>query len=102
MKKYIKFIMRNKEDNITLPFEQAEKVLNLPQQLVMIMDEGGNWTGDSINKTQVVTTYRDLERENIENPKIMIEEPEISPLSEEQMKKVEEEKEKIRRKFSVR
>jgi len=58
--KMIKFVMAKGEE-ITLPYEQAQKVLNSPQQIVQITDEQGNWTGITINKAHIVCTKEDIE-----------------------------------------
>lgn len=55
--------MRNKALNVTLPFEQAERVIDSPNQIVKLLDEHGNWTGDTINKAEIVGTTRDNEEE---------------------------------------
>jgi hypothetical protein len=59
---FIKFIL-SKGDPITLPFEKAETVLTSQQQIVMITDESGKWTGQTINKAHIVVTMRDREAE---------------------------------------
>ncbi len=75
--KYIKICMRNKEHDITIPFEVAEKILESNQQLIMLRDENNTWTGKTINKTEIVATKRDYDEEKyrgynekqIESPK---------------------------------
>ena len=59
--KYIKFTFRDKK-TITLPFDQAERVINSAQQQVKILDENANWTGVLINKADIMKTEVDWER----------------------------------------
>jgi hypothetical protein len=66
MKKYIKICMRNKEHSITLPFEVAEQILNSPDQITMLKKDGV-WTGEIINKSEIVATHRDRDEEKHEN-----------------------------------
>ncbi len=67
MEKYVKFYMRNKALNVTLPFEQAERVIDSPNQIVKLLDKQGNWTGDTINKAEIVGTTRDSDEERHAN-----------------------------------
>lgn len=62
----IKFIMA-KGENITLSYEQAQKVLNSSIQIIKILDEEGNWTGITINKAHIICTKKDIEAERNEN-----------------------------------
>lgn len=62
MQKFIKIKMRDKS-SVTLPFEVAEQILNSGDQLIMLNDENGKWTGVSINKSEIVHTERDNEEE---------------------------------------
>lgn len=55
--------MRNKEHDITLPFEVAEKILESNQQMIMLRDGNGIWTGKTINKTEIIATKRDYDEE---------------------------------------
>lgn len=55
--------MRNKENDITLPFEVAEKILESKEQLIMLRDKDGVWTGKTINTSEIVATKRDFEEE---------------------------------------
>ena len=52
-----------KGENITLPYEQAQKVLNSPQQIIQILGESGEWTGITINKAHIICTKEDFETE---------------------------------------
>lgn len=58
--------MRDKENDITLPFEVVEEILTSEDQLVMIKKDG-EWTGDTINKSEIITTYRDYDEEMRQN-----------------------------------
>ena len=55
--------MRDKTMSFTVPFEKAEAILDSPQQLIKITNEEGVWDGDSINKADIIGTYRDRETE---------------------------------------
>ena len=71
MKKYIKIFFRQKEHNITLPFEVVEQILTSPDQITMLKgkvgDEDNVWTGEIINKSEIVATHRDVEEERDQN-----------------------------------
>ena len=71
MKKYIKIYFRQKEHNITLPFEVVEQILASPDQITMLKgkvgDEDDVWTGEIINKSEIVATHRDVEEERDQN-----------------------------------
>jgi len=54
--------MRDKKNNFTLPMWQAEQVLDSPNQLVKI-SENGEWNGLTVNKADVAMTDRDREAE---------------------------------------
>jgi hypothetical protein len=62
MKKYIKICMRNKEHNVTVPFEVAQEILESNDQIIMLKKDGV-WTGEIINKSEIVATHRDREEE---------------------------------------
>lgn len=82
--KYVKFLMRNKEMNMTLSFEQAERVLNSPNQLVMLTGTDGKWNGDTLNKAEIIGTVRDYEKEKYEgyNPDQLPEPKRILPYAD--------------------
>jgi hypothetical protein len=61
MKKFIKFTMSTK-DTFTLPIEQAEEILRDPANIVMISKDG-EWSGETINKSFIISTKRDFEKE---------------------------------------
>ena len=98
--KFIKFIMRDKSNNFTLPFEQAKNVLESKSQLVMIHSKG-QWTGLTVNKADVMMTERDMEAEkewrvnNIPS----LEEPKITPGMKE---KIETSKKEINKIYSLK
>ncbi len=62
MQKFVKIKMRDRT-SITLSIEEAEEVLKSEKQLIMLHDEDGNWTGQSINKAEIVGTERDRDEE---------------------------------------
>jgi len=64
--KYIRFIMTNKQDFV-LPEDQAKKVIESDQQLIMIHNKKGEWTGDTINKAYLVCTEYDIKYTNLKN-----------------------------------
>jgi hypothetical protein len=100
MKKYIKIYMRRKENDITLSFEQAERLFDSPHQLVKLTDEKGNWTGIVINKADIVTSDRDYEKEKEMNyNRNQLPEPE---LSEEERLKLKEYRNKISENFEFK
>ncbi len=51
----IQFVLSNKK-TFLLDDEQARRVIESPHQLVMLCNEAGVWTGNSINKAFVVHT----------------------------------------------
>lgn len=51
----------SKGDPILLPIEKAEKVLDSDQQIIKITDEQGNWTGQTLNKSFLVSTDVDIQ-----------------------------------------
>lgn len=81
MKKLVKIKFRDKT-HMTVTLEQAEAILQSPDQLIMLYDEEGNWTGQSINKSEIVGSDRDFyeeDREDNKNLPLLIGKPEISP-----------------------
>ena len=85
MKKYIKIYFRQKEHNITLPFEVAEQIISSPDQITMLKKDG-IWTGEIINKSEIVATHRDRSEERDQN--ILLEEKEITNEEREKISKV--------------
>ncbi len=61
--------MRNKELNFTVDEERALKILNSPDQIIILNDENGNWQGDAINKSEIIGTKLDKEKTRDENYK---------------------------------
>ena len=55
----VKFVMSDKSE-ISLSMEKAEAVLNSPENIVMV-SENGKWTGVTINKSFLIKTVRDNE-----------------------------------------
>ena len=74
--KYIKFVMRDGKQH-SLSMDRAEKVLNSTQTLIKILDSRGYWTGESINKSEIVDTFPDIEREREEI--IKLGQPQLDP-----------------------
>lgn len=66
-KQFIRFSFRNKKQNITLPIEMAEVIIDSKEQLVKLYDKDGNWTGVTINKAEITGTDHDFEMEQMEN-----------------------------------
>jgi hypothetical protein len=58
--KYVTFKMSKGED-ITLPYEQAKRVLEGREQMVMVNNEKGDWTGIVVNKAYVVSSDINVE-----------------------------------------
>jgi hypothetical protein len=88
---------------ITVPKEQAEKIIDSQSQLVKITKDG-IWDGQTINKAHIVSTDYDMERERAEAEKARrfipkLNEPAPTP---EQRKSVEAIKQKIRDKFRIK
>jgi hypothetical protein len=80
--KHVKFVM-SKGDPITVDEPQALRILNSPQQLLMVMDKNGQWTRKTINKAHIVDTLPDLEADRAYNERqarftIKLSMPEIS------------------------
>lgn len=44
------------KSKITLEKDKAEQVMGSPENIVMISDESGRWTGLSINKSFIINT----------------------------------------------
>lgn len=65
MKRYVKFIM-SKGDPITVDEAQALRILNSQNQLLMVLDENGQWTRKTINKAHIVDTVPDVEADRAE------------------------------------
>lgn len=71
MKKYIEFIMRNKELNFTVDEDKAMNILKSPDQMIILKEEDGSWGGKSINKSEIIGTRVDKERTHDEHEKNM-------------------------------
>lgn len=57
--KIIRFSM-SKGDPILMPFDKAQKVLDSDKQIIKVSDEDGNWTGQTLNKSFLVSTDIDI------------------------------------------
>ena len=68
---YIKFTISRGEP-FSLPMEQAEQVLNSPNQLVMLKDKDGKWSGQTINKAHIICTDLDIEATDSERARTSI------------------------------
>lgn len=82
--KYIKIFLRNGKE-MTLEKEKAEKILDSESQIIKLLDETGKWTGKIINKSEIIDTEPDFQKERDENKLLGIEEPRKSP---EEMKQI--------------
>lgn len=93
-KNFIKFYMRDKRLDISLSMEQAERIIDNPQQLVKVVDEYGKWTGVTINKAEIRGTDHDFEMEKYHSQEehLMLDRGEMS---EEEIKKADEAREKV-------
>jgi len=63
--KLVRIKFRDKT-SIVMEMEQAEEILSSNQQLVMLYDDKGVWTGQSINKSEIIGTDRDFYEEKRE------------------------------------
>jgi hypothetical protein len=103
MKEFIKFTM-SKGDDITLPKELAERLIDNDGQMLKIPNENGSWSGKTINKAHIVSTSHDTHMELNESNKERyknqrLDRPKSTP---EQIKKVEDIKKKIKDKFKIK
>ena len=90
MNKQVKINFRDKT-SITLDLEVAEAILDSKDQLIKIYDTEGVWTGQSINKSEIVGTSRDFYEEHRSSSKdvpLLVGAKELTP--EERKKKFEE------------
>jgi len=103
MMQFIKFTM-SKGESITLPKEQAERLIDSEGQLLKIPDENGSWSGKLINKAHIVSTDRDKDREIIEINKLRDSRVKLNQgrPTHNQIKKAEAIKEKIRKRFNFK
>lgn len=80
-KQFIKFFMRDKRLDITLPYDQAEKVIDSPQQLIKVTGNDGKWTGVTINKAEIIGTDHNFDDERDANyNKNQLPEPKKNPI----------------------
>lgn len=84
---------------VTLPLEKAQQVLQSKDSLVAITDSDGEWRGNLIHKSHIVSSYRDREAER-ENKIRLSESQQLNPAepSEEEKTKMLE----IRREIADR
>ena len=61
--KFVRFIFENKKVSFSVPFEKAQAILSDQEQVILITDKDGNWTGETINKAHLVATEPDLDAE---------------------------------------
>lgn len=88
MKNHIRFTI-SKGEPFTLPYDKALQLLSSPGQLVMLKDEKGNWTGQTINKAHIICTDIDSEKgERITDKDRLLENPDAKPLTEEDRVKI--------------
>lgn len=96
--KFIKFSMQDKKDDFTLPMEKAEQILTSSQQTIMVLNEGGSWSGIFVNKAYIKKTDRDYDAERewkMKNPSPALAEPEGTPVTPEYMARISGEVKKI-------
>jgi hypothetical protein len=65
-KEFVRFFMRNKKHDITLPFDMAETILDSKDQLIKVIIDG-KWTGITINKSEIISTDHDFDKERERN-----------------------------------
>jgi hypothetical protein len=94
----------SKGNPMTFDEETAKSILKNDSQIVPVKDDDGQWHGRSINKAHIVSTDFDMDRERSEAEKARRFIPKLNeaPPTPEQIKKVEEEKQKIRDKFRIK
>lgn len=96
--KFIKFNMRDKRLNLTLPMSKAEQILNSDLQTVMVTNPDGSWSGIYINTADISSTERDMDAERewrMKNPTPQIEEPKGTPVNDEYMEKINQQVKEI-------
>lgn len=88
MKPYVKITM-SKGEPFSLPYEKALQLLSNAQQIVMLTDENGKWSGETINKAHIVCTDIDSEKTSrITDESRLLEDPNSRPMTEEQRAQV--------------
>jgi len=88
--KYIKIIL-SRGNPVSVSKEQAEKIFNSKNQMLNILDEKGKWTGEMINKSHIVKTEPDYERESNEGLKILkLDEPKNAEVNSTELNKIRE------------
>lgn len=93
--KYVKIIL-SRGNPVSVSKEQAEKIFASKNQMLSILDENGKWTGEMINKSHIVKTEPDYDRENNEGMKVLkLDEPK-------NIKENSKELSKIREKFNFK
>lgn len=85
--KLVRIKFRDKT-SIVMEMEQAEEILSSNQQLVMLYDDKGVWTGQSINKSEIIGTDRDFYEERRETSNSEVEALPEPVLSQEERKKL--------------
>ena len=76
--KKIKFIMSS-GPGLIIPFDKAQSILESPQQIVMLYDEKGDWTGKTINKAHIVDTDIDYSEIRASDRPPELSEPMVDP-----------------------
>lgn len=103
MKKFVKIYFRNKEHNITLPFEVVEQIMDDEKQITKLTKDGV-WTGEIINKSEIVATRRDVEEErdqNRENNRSRLIEQGEQTAPVESLNKLKEKMDEIKNKLTI-
>lgn len=91
--KIIKLVM-SKGDSISLPEEKAEAVIDSDAQIVKITDKDGKWTGETLNKSYLVSTMVDVDatKELVKELRMLENSQQLpAPENKEQIKKLIEE-----------
>jgi len=87
MNKLVKIRFRDKT-SLTVDIEIAEAILDSKEQLIKIYDSEGVWTGQTINKADILGTDRDFEDERRESAKSEVKRLEGPVLTPERMKEL--------------
>lgn len=88
MSKQVRIFLRGGH-SIVLPLEQVEQILASEEQIITFYDEQNRWTGESINKSEIIRTERDYEEERFlkQESTNKLPEPKGKLLSKEEIRK---------------
>ena len=90
-----------KGQSFTLPMDKAEEIMCSENQVIMIDNSKGEWSGLSINKADITMTERDRDKEKEYNSLKLLPQ-EVKPMTKEEEEKVEKIKKEINKKYNVR